>query len=613
MDHSNLKQEGQEIVFFHKLKLFLLAFTLLCVPLVMRIYLYDPKLSEYPWFSDSNFEADIFLHYKGVTLVALAGIMVLVLLYDILKNKEKIAKGYWLAFLFGYAILSVVSTALSPYRYFGIHGSYEQHETIWVLLAYCVVTFYAFYYVRNEKATDFIINSLLILGVVFSVIGLTQLLGKDFFETDFAKALMIPNHIEEVYEFRENLQFNFSGSGNHQVYLTMYNPNYVGPFVALVFPIFISMSVAAKKKGRKFLWASIAGVHFLAAMGSGSKTFLGSFLVSGIFGFLIYRKRLKKGWKIALASVLLLLIATVGYFYSINTNMITYVKNALSTKENENPVGEMAFFEDRAELLYKKDRIAISFNESPKEEGNLSFKDEKGEEISYQETEEGVILERPAFEGVSFHLVPDDSGERNVVVVLLPEGRISIVNTKEGYRYMTIMGKEDEIIYPPTAIIQNHDAFASGRGYIWARTFPIMGKYWVLGSGADSFTLVFPQKDYIGKLNGGFKNMIITKPHNIFMQIWVQTGFLSLVCYLILALFYLVKSLHYYMRNEVDTVEKFFGAGISLGMIGYLVSGVFNDSVVAVAPIYWILLGVGYGIQHFLQRQPMKNDEEIRL
>lgn len=612
MNDSSLERDGKEISVFHRMKLFLIALSLVFVPLIMRIYLYDPKLSEYPWFSDSNFEADIFLHYKGKVFVFLAGMMLLVLVYDILKNREKIAKEYWILFLIGYACFSTLSTFLSPYLYFGLHGSYEQHETLWVLLAYGIVTFYSFFYVRDEKSTRFVIISLLILGVILSFIGLTQLLGKDFFETEFAKALMIPSHIEEEYGFRETLQFSFSGSGNHQVYLTMYNPNYVGPFVALVFPIFVSMSVAAKKTGMKLVWAGIAGIHFLAAMGSGSKTFLGSFLISGLFSVLIYRKKLKKGWKFVLIAFLLLVIVTVGYFHSINTNMITYVKNALSTKENENRVGGIEFFKDRAEFTYNQDNISISFARNPKEEGNLTFRGGQGEIISYEQTEEdGIVLEREAFKEIRFYLVPDDSGERNVVVGLLPEGRIAIVNTEEGYRYMTNMGKEDKIDYPPTAIIKNHDAFASGRGYIWSRTFPLMGKHWFLGSGADSFTLAFPQKDYIGKLNGGFGNMIITKPHNIYMQIWVQTGFLSLLCYFMLALIYLVRSFRYYVKQDVDTVEKFFGAGISLGMIGYLTSGVFNDSVVAVAPIYWVLLGVGYGIQYFLQKQQEKNLEEI--
>jgi len=38
------------------------------------------------------------------------------------------------------------------------------------------------------------------------------------------------------------------------------------------------------------------------------------------------------------------------------------------------------------------------------------------------------------------------------------------------------------------------------------------------------------------------------------------------------------------------------GVGIMVAFVGYAISGLFNDSVVSVAPVFWILLGMGISI-----------------
>ena len=43
------------------------------------------------------------------------------------------------------------------------------------------------------------------------------------------------------------------------------------------------------------------------------------------------------------------------------------------------------------------------------------------------------------------------------------------------------------------------------------------------------------------------------------------------------------------------------GAAIFLSITAYLVAGMFNDSIVAVAPLFWILLGMGIGINRMVK------------
>jgi hypothetical protein len=43
-------------------------------------------------------------------------------------------------------------------------------------------------------------------------------------------------------------------------------------------------------------------------------------------------------------------------------------------------------------------------------------------------------------------------------------------------------------------------------------------------------------------------------------------------------------------------MEKYLGGAAFIGVIGYLAAGFFNDSIVSVAPLFWILLGIGISI-----------------
>ena len=211
---------------------------------------------------------------------------------------------------------------------------------------------------------------------------------------------------------------------------------------------------------------------------------------------------------------------------------------------------------------------------------------------------------------ISFeYLMAGGENDRYVINCNTPKGSFAVINTEKGYKLYTGAGKVDDIYNAPAAVIKNHDAFASGRGYIWSRTFPVFFNHLILGTGADTFTVAFPQNDYIGRLNGGFGNMIITKPHNLFLQIGVQSGGLSLLCFLGFAVFYIIQTFRLFWKRELSGEIETFGVAISLGITGYLFAGIFNDSCVALAPLYWVMLGVGYGINAYIVKKEYMGSE----
>ena len=59
---------------------------------------------------------------------------------------------------------------------------------------------------------------------------------------------------------------------------------------------------------------------------------------------------------------------------------------------------------------------------------------------------------------------------------------------------------------------------------------------------------------------------------------------------------YIAQSAMLYFKSDFSDRNHWFGAGIMLGVIGYLIAGISNDSCVTIAPIFWVLLGIGFAV-----------------
>ena len=146
----------------------------------------------------------------------------------------------------------------------------------------------------------------------------------------------------------------------------------------------------------------------------------------------------------------------------------------------------------------------------------------------------------------------------------------------------------------PSIGFKGKETLGSARGYIWSRSLPIMLDHLIVGTGPDTFFTEFPQGDYLAKLYAySGETPIVDKPHNLYLQIGIQHGGIALIAFLIFIGAYLVNSFRLYAFRNSYSVQEAIGVAILLSIIGYLGAGIFNDSVVSVAPIFWTLLGIG--------------------
>jgi hypothetical protein len=187
--------------------------------------------------------------------------------------------------------------------------------------------------------------------------------------------------------------------------------------------------------------------------------------------------------------------------------------------------------------------------------------------------------------------------DSNIIAVSRGKDSLFIGKTKEGFKMLDPHFRPVNLKPVEVWGFEGMEKFAASRGYIWGRTLPLLKNAIFVGYGPDTFPGHFPNYDLVGKLKYGFtifKN--IEKPHNMYLQLFFNFGLLALLAFFSLILLYCMNSIKKIGTASDESFEFVMAVGILAGIIGYLAAGVFNDSVVTVAPVFWTLLGMGIAI-----------------
>ena len=122
-----------------------------------------------------------------------------------------------------------------------------------------------------------------------------------------------------------------------------------------------------------------------------------------------------------------------------------------------------------------------------------------------------------------------------------------------------------------------------------------------IGHGPDMYVLFFPQRDLEGRLNGFNLTGINDKPHNMFLQIGVNTGVISLIALMAVYAIYFFDSIKLFWKRDFVTFTEYFGVSAFAAIFGYLVAGMFNDQIISIAPIFYTLTGIGIAINYLVK------------
>jgi O-antigen ligase len=196
--------------------------------------------------------------------------------------------------------------------------------------------------------------------------------------------------------------------------------------------------------------------------------------------------------------------------------------------------------------------------------------------------------------------------KNNIIYLFYGDAFIQVAITGQGFKFFDERRGCTEMRKAASWGFKDRERLATNRGYLWSRTIPLLKDSIFLGNGSDTFALCFPQQDYVAKLKY-YANpyMIADKPHNMYLQIAMNTGIVSLICVLIIFISYIVTSIKIIFNNNRTTVYSTLSLAAFLGNTAYMVTALFNDSLVSVAPVFWIMLGVGYAV-NFVVTRPVR-------
>ena len=599
-----------------------LVIILAVVPLLMHMYTLDYVDAGLADALNSTSSTDLYSQVKANVLLPLSGIMALLLFFAMSKSRIKWNK-YIQIMMIGagiFLIISLLSTIMSKNPSVAWWGMPDRAEGMAMTICYIFMFCYTIYAYDHKKDFWVVIASLGVLVIALTILGYFQFIGKDLItQTDFFRKLILT---KEAYEGGATIGSAF-GAG--VIYATLMHYNYMGSFCAMMLPFFVVLAIFYKDIKAKVLFTILSICMLFLLFGSTARSGLIGIAAAIIVFIIIFSKQIIKKWKVALITLIALIAVVAGLEAVTDIQLFRRVPTLLAdfkgllgtSQEKADPYANLP--------LRKAEKIGggVSFtlqdgkqlNVTTNDGFNPVFTDENGTTIEAETAIVGISGEN-GLVGYSF-TQPEYSQFRfqNADVVNAEEGE-ELPSLLSMYysdiEIFNLMIADGDVMFSDTYPIQSIDVspapfvgfegkekLGSARGYIWSRTIPMLKDTMLLGNGPDTFVIYFPQHDYLAKwVAYDTPRMIVDKAHNLYLALWVNNGLGALIGFLILIVTYLIWSCKLYGFKINMNNTQVLGMAIMLAVVGYLGAGIFNDSVISVAPVFWVLFGVGVAINY---------------
>lgn len=613
---ENLKKFCKEksITFF-----FPIALVLTIVPLIVRMRISELDEDTLKLYGSSA-NSDLFTQNKEICLIFLSAIILIIAITCFKKFYEKKDKLINIMIICSLIFLgfTFLSTLFSKYKHVAFWGIYDRSEGFITIACYILLFIYSIYTFKKTEEFKFILIPILILVYINGFLGLFQYFGSDLIKTSLGGLIAIPSSYN-IDPSKLSLAYE-SGT----IYGTLYHYNYVGSFTSLVLPILFGACIIEDDIFLKLLsmGGSLVGLWLL--FGSTSRAGIIGFGAIIVFACIFFGKLLLKKKKALLITLACLAVFAVGLNFATSGKIFRRIPSLVSDglslfKSNTDfdyrdhiPVKNIEHIDNNIVLTLPTDTLTISF-----ENNDYVFRNSKNEVVDYKSEFNSKIkaydytTTDANFSNISFRSGKIKSKTKNDGLMLILNGSNEFMFITRDDNSMHLIDpktlEEIDLEFPETIGFNGKEKLASARGYIWSRSIPLLKDTLILGSGPDTFSFDFPQHDMLGKLYAyGTTNMIISKAHNLFLQIGLNNGVVALIAFVILIMVYIIDSLKLYaLKNKYDE-KQILGSILALSVIGYLFTGLFNDSVICVAPIFWIILGVGAAVNFINKKAQTK-------
>ena len=612
MSHAPRIEEGS-----HWFQMLPISFFTAVIIIFTRMVPYERDMTQFYWHTDATQFTDFFSLLKSQMILLTAVAALVYLLYRVITQSLSIVRSYAYLPMIGYAVLVTLSYAFSDYKEVALWGYNDRFEGTLVLLSYMVLLFFTINTVRTEQNIKWVVYPVAAFASLLGLLGLTQYIDHDFFRTTMGKKLITPSYF---WNQLDNLNFTFQ---NREIYQTVYNINYVSFYLTLLIPLFAMLFIFEKALIKKIIWGAVFTLAIFNLIGSASSGGILGMGIVLILAIIVLNKRLLE-WKKPLAVLIVLTIIVGGItFEKFAPELYSAINGVLGKQVLQIPGQEPAQPQAETETTpavtkHKIDYIdttgssilvsiegnLMTMNTFPEDPTSLQLLDNDGKSLQLVPTDVSPIyrIDDPRFNFCTVQPAKDDQG-MNYFVLTTDQQAWPFALTEDGVLYRNGIGKLVDLDPTPAIGFKNNQMFGSGRGYIWSRSLPMVKQTLLIGHGADTYCLYFPHNDYVGRYNNdGNINVIVDKPHDMYLGISIGTGILSLISLIALWLVYLIDSIKIYFHEKYTSLSSFAGVGIFLGISGFLVSAIVNDSSVSVMPIFYGLLGTGLAINSILKR-----------
>ncbi len=607
------------------------------IPLITIIHVYVCGLETNPWFSIGGKLYDFFLYYKSFFL-RLVGVIILFSLCRLLpfgqnaflKEKKTIAPTIAIG-VFG--LLSLLSAILSKHSTVAFFGGYEQFEGWFVVLTYILCFYIAFGFIRTKELLKFILDVILVGSIIVGILGTFQALGIDWIQSDWAKPILTQELLGQMDLSNFHVKLNFDVGMS---YVTLYNPNYVGTYAAIIIPYCAYLIIRGEKLVRRLLAAASVGLMLVTLLASRSRTGIVGIAVGIILLTILIMPMLKKAKPLAFVflgscviGVVLLVTLYPGFIGKLLRGGEEYYVESMDCTDSSLNIHQ----DDGKTIIATLDTKNTTENGWGKQpiESLISITDEAGNPINATKNEDDNSL-TISQDGYHPFVISGASicPENNSLAVFNEEYKrvsgkerpvtdeinnsidyICFKDWHHEWRFTDVEGKlmiynsfgRLDYLNPVEKVgFEGNYHFGSRRGYIWSRTFPLLTDHLILGAGRDNFVYEFPNNDYVGKTYMGYETQTVTKPHNMYLQIWMQDGLIALLALLFLYGLFIVRAFRLCLGKHRQTP----GSGIepqsfvivsAVSTTGYMIVGLANDSTITSAAIFWLMLGCGYAAE----------------
>ncbi len=606
--------------------LFLVTVYMFCV----RGRIIPSNTGEFYWSTSGEYVGDLYAYFRMQVFVILtiaAIICLLIYFYndyiDIKKHAVYIPMGV-------YAAAVLLSYVFSDYKDIALLGATGIYEGTIALICYMCILFYTMHAVRNERCVKLVVNCFCIACLVLGIWGILQVNG--------IRLANLPAWLYIPATMMDSAQAAAQGVVTAVTWF-FGNQNYASFF--MIFPICIFAMLCISRKDTKWqvayaaltglmmynLWqtASIGGMVGLAA------AFVAAVLIAGA----------KNIWKWKKSLGLLILFGVLSIILS-SSIISTQVKGSLPAEstpaakvevapvqEPENVPAEDAANApaapaEQTETASAEQQEAPPEAQTPVAPQNvrIDYIKTEGSDVifSFQGEEYTIAVENDEIKSVT------DSSGNNVpysnalftasVTADETAGRnlINIATARKNWRFVT-MDDGDVYYIPPSGQavkldetekmgFEGNERFGSGRGYIWSRTLPMLKDTIILGKGADTYMACFPHDDYAGRYNMYMvtesSEVLVDKPHNMYMGVAFNTGMLSLLAQLAIYGIYLIESVRAYRRHQYRGFKDYMGMAVFIAITGFLFAGLVYDTTVQIMPMVYVFLGMGFAVNRMI-------------